>query len=151
MKVKSLALTITAAIINGDSSSDPREFDGFRVRIGGSQLVEATQTPGSNGPLSLFQLDEAIDTVDGVTHIIMSKTMRNLINSAVRANVGGTVEWDLDEFGQRFAVYNGYPILIVDTDQDDNRIIQFNEAGPAGGSDLNCSPSYGCFFHYPPV
>lgn len=133
MKVKSLSLTITAAIINGDSESNPREFDGFRIRIGGSQLVEATKTAGTNGPLSLFKLDEAIDTVDGVTHIIMSKTMRNLLNSAARTNVGGDITWDLDEFGIRIAFYNGYPILIVDTDQTDTKIIDFNEAGPAGG------------------
>lgn len=134
MKIKALTLTITDKIINGDSTSDPREFDGFRVRVGGSQLVEATQTAGTNGPLSLFQLDEAIDKVDGVTHLIMSKTMRNLINAAARAGVGGVIEWDLDEFGKRFATYNGYPILIVDTNQNDIKIIDFNEAGPAAGT-----------------
>lgn len=134
MKVKALALTITGKIINGDSVLNPREFDGFRKRVGGSQLVEATQTAGTNGALSLFQLDEAIDKVDGVTHLIMSKTMRNLMNSAARANAGGTIEWDLDEFGKRFATYNGYPILIVDVDETDTKIIAFDEAGPAGGA-----------------
>lgn len=133
MKVKALALTITGKLINGDSTANVREFDGLRVRIGGSQLLTATGT-SSNGALSLYQLDEAIDTVDGATHLIMSKSMRNLLNKAVRDGIGGTIEWTLDEFGKRVAFYNSIPILIVDTDNTDAKIIGFDEAGPGGGS-----------------
>jgi hypothetical protein len=134
MKIKAMALTITGKIINGVSAVQPREFDGLRTRIGGSQLVEATTTPGANGALSLFKLDEAIDAVDGATHLLMSKAMRNRITSGVRANVGGDLIWELDEIGNRVAVYNGIPILIVDVDETDTKIIAFDEAGPAGGS-----------------
>lgn len=134
MKIKATALTITGKLINGDSSTNPREFDGLRVRLGGTQLTEATQTAGTNGALSLFQLDEAIDTVDGPTHLLMSKAMRNRLVTAARANVGGDILWDKDEFGTRVAFYNGLPILIVDVDEKDNKIIAFDEAGPAGGT-----------------
>lgn len=134
MKIKAMALTITGKIINGDSATQPREFDGLRTRIGGTQLVEATNTPGSNGALSLFKLDEAIDVVDGATHLLMSKAMRNRLSSAARANVGGDMITEIDDMGRRVSFYNGLPILIVDVDETDTKIIAFDEAGPAGGS-----------------
>lgn len=134
MKIKALALTITKYLIKGDSTVDPRQFDGLRARVGGSQLFQATTTAGNNGPLSLFKLDEAIDAVDGATHLLMSKTMRNRLTYAAKANLGGDMVWDVDEFGRRVAFYNSIPILIVDVDEDDNKIIDFDEAGPAGGS-----------------
>ena len=139
MKIKAMALTITGKIINGDSALEPREFDGLRTRIGGSQLLTSTGT-ATNGALSLFQLDGAIDAVDGATHLLMSKAMRNRLTSAARANVGGDITWDLDEFGKRVASYNGLPILIVDVDETDTKIIAFDEAGPSGAS--NCSSIY---------
>jgi len=135
MKVKALSLTITDKLINGDSSVEPREFDGLRKRIGGSQLIASQINGVADGPLSLFQLDTAIDAVDGPTHLLMSKSMRNLINASARAGIGGVVEWDLDEFGTRTAFYNTYPILIVDTNATDQKIIDFDEAGSAGGND----------------
>jgi len=135
MKVKAMALAISAKMINGDSEVNPREFDGLRKRIVGYQLVPANLTaPAANSPLTLEALDEAIDRVDGATHLIMSKTMRNKLSSAARNGVGGDMDFTLDEFGQRVAIYNGLPILIVDYDQDGAKIIDFNEAGPGAGT-----------------
>ena len=136
MKIKALSLHITGKIINGDSQTNPREFDGLRVRITGNQLVPALLTaPSSNSPLSLEALDEAIDRVDSPNYLIMSKAMRNKLSSAARdQNVGGDIQWTLDSFGRRVAVYNDLPILIADYDDTGARIIDFNEAGPAGGS-----------------
>lgn len=135
MKVKALALAIGAKIINGDSVTNPREFDGLRKRINGDQLVPALLTaPSANSPLSLEALDDAIDRVDSPTHLIMSKRMRNKLSKAVRDGIGGDIEFAQDEFGRRVTIYNGLPVLIVDYDNDGSRIIQFNEAGPGGGT-----------------
>lgn len=134
MKVKALALNIAAKIINGDSLTNPREFDGLRVRIGGSQLFPALgSAPNANSPLSLEQLDAAIDAVDNPTHLIMSKAMRRKLVTAARSNIGGDIEIGPDEFGFRVTRYNDLPILIADYDDRGQRIIDFNEAGPAGG------------------
>ena len=134
-KVKALTLNITSKIINGDSATNPREFDGFRVRISGSQLIPANlSTPNANAPLSLEALDAAIDAVDGPTHLIMSKGMRRKLTNAARANVGGDITWKIDEFGNRITMYNDLPIVIADYDDEGQDIMGFDEAGPAGGN-----------------
>lgn len=141
MKVKSMSLSIAAKIINGDSLVNPREFDGLRVRITGSQLVPANLvTPTVNSPLSLEALDAAIDKVDGATHLIMSKGMRRKLTLAARLQVGGDIIYSIDEFGRRVAHYNDLPILIADYDNEGQEIMPFNEAGPSGGND--CSSIY---------
>lgn len=134
MKVKALSLYLAGKIINGDSETDPREFDGLRKRITGSQLFPAGNTANGDA-LSLQVLDNAIDAVDGATHLIMSKKMRNLLsNATTNTSVTGFVTWDKNEFGQRVAFYNDIPILIVDYDDQNNQVIDFNEACPGGGT-----------------
>lgn len=139
MKVKAMALYLAGKIINGDSASEPREFDGLRVRVTGNQLIDHTGNQGAssttNGALSLGALDHAIDLVDDPTHLLMSKAMRRRLTAAARTTtVGGDVTFVMDEFGRRVTQYNDLPILIADYDDTGARIIDFNEAGPAGGS-----------------
>lgn len=136
LKVKAMALYLTAKILHGDSEADPREFDGLRKRITGDQLVPANLgSPSANSPLSLEALDAAIDRVDSPTHIIMSKDMRRKLTVASRSTtVGGEITYTIDEFGRRVTQYNGLPILIADYDDTGARILNFNEAGPAGGT-----------------
>lgn len=135
MKVKALALHITDKIINGNSATNPREFDGLRRRIVGSQVIPANlSAPAANSALSLEALDAAIDAVDGATHLIMSKDMRRKLVKAARANVGGDIVVDTDQFGFRVSRYNDLPILIADYDDTGDRIIDFDEVGPGGGT-----------------
>lgn len=139
MKVKALSLYIAGKIINGDSETDPREFDGLRKRITGSQLFPAGVASGGDA-LSLAVLDEAIDAVDGATHLIMSKRMRNLLAQAAKTpTVAGYVVWDKNEFGERVAFYNDLPILVTDYDDRNSQVIDFNEANPGGGSAVGTS------------
>lgn len=135
MKVKALSLHIADKLINGDSATTPREFDGLRKRIVGSQLIPANLgSPSANSALSLEALDSAIDEVDGATHLIMSKDMRRKIQKAARAGVGGDIQITQDQFGFRTMMYNDLPILVADYDDNGQKIIDFDEAGPAGGS-----------------
>lgn len=138
MQVKAFGQKIAAAFINGDSS-DGVSFDGLRVRVRGYQLLAANEdTPNANAPLSLATLDEAIDRVDGPTHIIMSKRMRNKLSQAAKdRDVGGDLQWGKDDFGKRVGFYNDLPILITEDDDKGDRIIDFNEAGPAGGANTS--------------
>ncbi len=139
MKVKALSLFIAGKIINGDSEADPREFDGLRKRIVGSQLIPAGS--GVNGDaLSLTLLDEAIDAVDQPTHLVMSKRMRNLLSAAARNTaVAGYLTWEKNEFGERIAYYNDLPILVTDYDDTGAQVIDFNEACPGGGTTTGTS------------
>lgn len=138
LKIKSIALSITGKIINGDSEANPLEFDGLRKRIVGDQLIPAGSTAGGDA-LSIELLDDAIDAVSNPTHLIMSKKMRNKLNTAARQNIGGDIQWARDEFGQRIAYYNDLPILTTDRDNEDAEIIDFNEACPGGGSAVGSS------------
>jgi hypothetical protein len=139
MQVKSFGQKITAAFINGDSS-DGVSFDGLRVRVRGYQLLAANEdNENANGPLSLSTLDEAIDRVDSPTHIIMNKRMRNKLSQAAKdKDVGGDLAWGKDDFGRRVGFYNDLPILVTEDDDKGEKIIDFNEAGPAGGAE-SCS------------
>lgn len=139
MKVKALSLFLAGKIINGDSEQDPREFDGLRKRIVGSQRIPAGATPNGDA-LSLQVLDEAIDAVEGATHLVMSKRMRNLLSAASRqTSVAGFITWDKTEFGERIAYYNDLPILVTDYDDKNVQVIDFNEACPGGGTTTGTS------------
>jgi hypothetical protein len=134
MQVKAMGQKITAAFINGNSD-DGVSFDGLRARVNGYQLLAANEdAPEANGALSLATLDEAIDRVDNPTALLMSKRMRNLLSQASKdKDVGGDLAFSKDDFGRRVAFYADLPILIVEDDEAGEKIIDFNEAGPAGG------------------
>ena len=130
-KVKALSLTIAAKIINGDSVAEPREFDGLRTRITGSQLIPAGATAGGDA-LQITLLRDLIDAVENPTHLVMSKKMRNLLSAAASdSTIGGFISYSQDEFGRRVTVFDGLPILVTDYDADGNQVIDFTEATPA--------------------
>lgn len=134
MKVKALALNWTLQFIKGDSTTNPRVFDGLQARITGNQLIAAGTTQAGDA-LSLMKLDELIDQVQHPTHLIMNKTMRRLLTQASRdTSVGGFITTTKDEFGRQMYMYADLPILIVENDNTDLQILNFNEACPAGGT-----------------
>jgi hypothetical protein len=137
LKVKALGLYLSKKLIKGDSLADPREFDGLRNRITGSQLIPVKAISPTNGgdPLSLLALDEAIDAVDEPTHLIMSKAMRRILTAAARdVDVGGFITYDVDAFGRRVTQYNDLPIIELDYDDLGQRIIAFDEVGATGAN-----------------
>jgi len=135
MKIKALSGLITDRLINGNSVTNVDEFDGLRARIVGSQLFPADlAAPTANSALSLEALDAAIDEVEGANALLMSLAMRRKLIKAARAGVGGDIQVGTDDFGFRVMRYNDIPILIVDANHLGQRIIQFNEAGPAGAA-----------------
>ena len=139
LKIKAMSLYIAKKIVKGDSLADVREFDGLQNRIRGSQLIAAGATSGGDA-LSLGKLDELIDAVDNPTHLIMSKAMRRKMAAAARnTSVGGDIEFDIDDLGRRVTFYNSLPIIIADYDDDGDRIIDFDEANPGGGSAVGTS------------
>lgn len=139
MKVKALALNWTLQFIKGDSTTNPRVFDGLQARITGNQLIAAGSTQHGDA-LSLMKLDELIDQVQNPTHLIMNKTMRRLLTQAARdTSVGGFITTTKDEFGRQLYMYADLPILIVENDNTDIQILNFNEACPGGGNAVGTS------------
>jgi len=141
MKLKQLADTWTTKFIKGDSATDPREFDGLQVRLGGNQLIAAGATANGTA-LSLTKLDELIDAVDAPTHLIMSKAMKRRLSAAARnASVAGYVTYSVDELGRRVMRYNDIPILVAYSNNGGTEILPFNEActsGTATGTSIYC-------------
>lgn len=132
MKVRALALAWTNKFINGDTASDPREFDGLYVRATGNQVISAGST-ANGAALSLAKLDEAIDQCLNPTHLIMNKAMARRLAAAARLyTVGGFINYELNAFGQRVMQYNGLPILTVDLDNTGASILGFDEPAASG-------------------
>ena len=141
-QVKALSLEMTARIIQGDSTSDPKSFDGIRARIpaGSSQrIVNAT----NGGGLSLDKLDELLDSVDGsigTKVLVMSPTLRRRLSAAARvASAVGNLQYTRDELGRQVYEYNSVPIVEVDYDAAGSTILPFTET--TGSSNL-CSSVY---------
>jgi hypothetical protein len=127
MKVTSMRMTFEDQFINGDESVNPRSFDGLKRRInaGSSQAINM------NGALSLSALDELIDACDamgGQKVLIMNKKMRRRLNTASRAtSIGGFINYELDSFGRRVTQYGDVPIIVTDTNAQNQPVQPFTE------------------------
>lgn len=113
MKIKSLAHLIDYTIINGDSASNVREFDGIKTMVTGTPQVLANS--GTAAALSLAKLDEAIEMCEGATHIYMQRALKLKLSASTRATgVSGYITHSMDDFGRQVMRYNDLPILISD-------------------------------------
>jgi hypothetical protein len=139
MKVKSLSAAITDTIINGDSTGDPREFDGLQRRITGGQRIH--NSAASDGAvLSLYNLDALIDLVDGPTHLIMNREMKRRFITATRdTGVSGFITQDKDGQGRPIVRYNDLPILTGYKQNRNTAILPFEEAFNGGGTAVGTS------------
>lgn len=133
MKVKAAAHGFASAFIEGDNSSNPREIDGLRRRLVGSQLVDAGATSGGDA-LSLYKLDQLIDRVDDPSALIFPKSLRTRLTPAARsATVGGNVSWDVEQFGRRVLRYNDIPVIVPYESNQGTDFMAFDEPAPNGG------------------
>ena len=137
MKAKALALKIARMTIKGDSTSDPREFDGLQRRLANDQKIAVTtNTTDSVGALTLAKLDQAIDQTENPTHIIMNSTLRRLLTAASRtAAIGGWITWTTDNWGRQVAKYADLPILVAGKDNTNTEIIPNTETAGDAGAD----------------
>jgi hypothetical protein len=137
MKVKAIADAWAQKFIKGDSSTEPREFDGLQTRLTGAQVVDAGATSGGDA-LSIAKLQETIDAVDDPTHLLMSKAMRRLLTTASTAtSVSGYLAYDKDAFGRRVTRFADLPILV--TNSGSTEPLGFTEANPGGGTAASTS------------
>lgn len=139
MKIRALALAWTKKFFKGDSTTDPREFDGLQVRVAGNQVIDAGATAGGDA-LSLAKLDEAIDATYNPTHLVMNKALKRRLTAAARnPNVSGYITYTKDAFGKPLMNYNDLPIVTVDLDHEEQPILPFTEASPGGGAAVSTS------------
>ena len=132
-KVKHMAHLWAYKFIKGDSTSTNAEFDGLQTRLTGNQKISMGSTSGGV-VLSLAKLDELIDAVVEPTHLIMSRALRRLLNTASRtAAVGGNINFEPDEFGRKVMHYGELPILTADNLDEYYTTLGFNEADEGAG------------------
>jgi hypothetical protein len=123
-KVRSMRLTLEAAVINGDATFDPRAFNGLSKRLppGGPQTID-----NLGGTVKLTKLEALSDSVNangGEKVLITSKAGRRQISTACR-DVGGDLYQVID--GRHF--FEDTEILVVDEDASGNQVLGFGEAG----------------------
>jgi hypothetical protein len=138
MKVRSMRLTLEAALINGDATANQgRGFDGLAKR-----LTPGAEMAINNGATALDfdKLDELIDSVNsygGSKYLVMSKAMRRQLNALARATVGqGVYNVSTNNLGVMVHHYQECQILTVDRDAQGLEVLGYGEAG--GTSSIYC-------------
>lgn len=141
LKAKAVQQLFEQTFISGDSVANPKSFDGI------DKLCESGQTLSmgvNGGSLTLYKLDELVDTVKGgkPEMLLMSRRSRRIINKLART-AGTFLETDRDQFGQMIQYYDTIPIGVSDyiadnqtqgTSNDCSTIyaMQFGEGAVAG-------------------
>jgi hypothetical protein len=138
----------TDTFINGDNSTDPKEFSGLKVRLKAdddgnvdgstddSRLL-ANSTASGGGPLSLSKLDTAVDLVASATHLLCSRRMRTKFKAAARdpnlTNNRVTDDYD-SQLGRRVLRFGDLPFLTGYEVSKGSQFLPFNEVAHGGGA-----------------
>ena len=145
LKAKALRDKFEETFIYGESSVDPKQFDGLRDLIDTTTESDQVIAMGATGAtLTLSKLDELIDAVKGgkPDMLLMSRRSRRKINALARA-VGGMVESDRDKWGNFVQFWDGVPIGVSDWILDTHTVESSLETGTTSG---DCSTIYAVQF-----
>lgn len=119
-KSKVVGRKFADALINGNTTVDPKEFDGLLklvTDVGSPQWMD-----GGDAALTFAMLDQLIDAVKvGMNRafVMNSRTLRSY--AALQRALGGTLPETVSIGGRVFTTYRGFPILKNDwlyTNQD---------------------------------
>ncbi len=141
LKTKALRRKFEEIFIYGDSSSNPKEFDGLRTLIDTTSASDQVIAMADTGAtLTLVKLDELIDAVKGGKPyiLLMSRRSRRKINALVRA-AGGMIESDRDKWGNFVQLWDGIPVGVNDWILDTHVLTGGVETATTGGT---CSTIY---------
>ena len=133
MKAKAATLTWLRTFFDGDSTANPKAFDGLNVRLTGSQVLSA----GTNGAvLTLEMLDDLCDAVRGTpSMLLMNKGLRRKARQLARSVNALTIT--TDQLGRELDGYAGVPFGIVEEDETGAEILAFDET--QGSSNVTSS------------
>lgn len=133
--------------MTGDNTTNPKEFSGIkkRVTMAGASTVTNTRTvhnSASSGgaALSLVKLDQAINMVNGATHIIVPRLSIPLFIGAARnTSVAGFVVQTWDGIGMPKMTYAGRQLLFGYEREIEGDLTDFNEVASGGGGAVTAS------------
>jgi HK97 family phage major capsid protein len=134
LKAKAVRDLFEQTFISGDSSTNPKAFDGIDKLCQSGQMLSMGVNGGS---LTLDKLDELVDTVKGGKPelLLMSRRSRRIINKLGRT-AGTFLESDRDQFGQMVQYYDGIPLGVSDYIPDNQTV----------GTSTDCSTIYALQF-----
>jgi hypothetical protein len=139
MKAKAAALTHLRTFFDGDTSVNPKEFDGLNRRLAGNQVISAG---ASGGVLTLAMLDDLVDSVRGTpTILLMNKKLRQKARQLAREVNALTIS--TDQLGRELDGYAGVPFGVVEEDETGADILGFDETQ---GTANNTASIYACRF-----
>lgn len=144
LKLEAARLRFEKTFFKGDSTSDPREFDGLQRRIGGSQLI-ANGADATGNPLSINSLDTAVDQVKagtGQKYMFLNDTLKRRIEQYYRNTANGMIRYQTNELGEEVMMYRGCEVIAIQDDESGNAIFPFTEVSPDGSSSVNNSSIY---------
>ncbi len=145
LKAKALKDKFEEIFIYGDSTSNPKQFDGLRMLVDTTTSSDQVIAMGGTGAtLTLAKLDELIDAVKGGRSdlLLMSRRSRRKINALVRA-AGGMMETDRDKWGNFVEFWDGVPIGVNDWVLDTHTLSGSVETATTDGT---CSTIYAVQF-----
>lgn len=124
--IDSVGRNFVRDVIKGDDSSDPRIIRGLQLRCATSGTNLVTQSAGA---CTVIQMNRAIELCENPTHILMGTLMKTRFNvAASNTAVGGYITRGEDQFGSPVTFFADLPIIPVDRDAADARILGFTEA-----------------------
>jgi hypothetical protein len=117
-KTKAMKHTFEDKFINGDSSTNPKEFDGLiKLYDSSNRTVAGDASKWNSGTAHqdvLGNMDELIDLcLPKPDMILMDRPTRRQLNASMRQS-GSLVKVDQDEFGNFVTMYNEIPIFVND-------------------------------------
>ena len=115
--------------------ADPTAFNQEFTKYDQVRKTHAYRLGSGGGTLTLAKLDELIDAVVGSPDLLMmNKTLRRKVNALVRAS-GSAMETVSDQFGRQLQAYAGVPIAVVEEDNEEDQILDFDEDDNTGSLD----------------
>lgn len=138
---------LSNAIMDGDNTTEPREFNGLKKRIAqagaaGTANTRTLNNSASSGgaALSLYNLDLLLNMVSGATHLLMPRLfLPRLIQAARSTTVAGFVMQPWDGIGMPKMSYAGRRILFGYDRELEGEFLDFDEVAAGGGSAVTCS------------
>lgn len=110
-KAKGITRKFRRTLAQGDTSVDPKQFDGVLKLVHADQKIDAGETA-----LSFSLLDELLDAVpNGADAIFMTSAHVRALRALLRATGGlEPAHIMMENFGRPMLTHNGVPILVND-------------------------------------
>lgn len=114
LKMKGVAMQFQGTTVNGNATTNPKEFDGMKALCAVPQTINNVGVNG--GTLGYAGLDELVDKVPNKPDfLVMRSGTRRAYLAMVRAAGGNdAVMIELPNFGKPILSHNGVPILLND-------------------------------------